>query len=154
MWKTGGTAIGGQNNVVSPNLGYVEGPDHKRVIRARKWITCAGAHRKAHNTSPGPRTDLEHCGHEAPRRPPRVVMSDENLPQTIEAQTINCDLYLLRSILVMLMPRPLFRHCRHQPFEVNSFSRLPLWGVISPPRSISDERQDEESSKLELRLAR
>lgn len=52
------------------------------------------------------------------------------------------------------MPRPVFRHCRHQPLDVNSFSRLPLCGVISPPRSISDDRHEDESSKLELRRVR
>lgn len=54
----------------------------------------------------------------------------------------------------MLMPRPVFRHCRHHPFDVNNFSKLPLCGVISPPRSISDERHDDESSKLEPRRCR
>lgn len=51
----------------------------------------------------------------------------------------------------MLMPLPVFRHCRHHVLDVNNFKRLPLFGVISPPRSISDERHDDESSKLEPR---
>lgn len=59
--------------------------------------------------------------------------------------------YLLLSILVMLMPLPVFRHCRHHVLDVNNFKRLPLFGVISTPRSISDERHDDESSKLEPR---
>lgn len=62
--------------------------------------------------------------------------------------------YLLRSIRVMLMPRPVFLHCRHHPLDVNNFIKLPLCGVISPPRSISDERHDDESSKLEPRRCR
>ena len=55
----------------------------------------------------------------------------------------------------MLMPLPVLRHGRHQLFPVNSF-RMPLSVGVSgsPPRSSSELRQDDESSKLEQRRLR
>lgn len=62
-----------------------------------------------------------------------------------------CAIYSLRSTFDMLMLRPVLRQCRHQPFDENSFVRAPVCGWPSPPRSISDDRHDDESSKLEPR---
>lgn len=64
-------------------------------------------------------------------------------------------LYSLRSTLVMLIPLPVLRHGRHQLFAVNSF-RMPLSVGVSgsPPRSSSELRQEDESSKLEQRRLR
>lgn len=59
--------------------------------------------------------------------------------------------YLLRSIFDMLIVLPVFRHCRHHPRDVINFRMLPLFVDTSLPRSISDERHDDESSKLEPR---
>lgn len=60
---------------------------------------------------------------------------------------------LLRSIFVMLIPRPPLRHPLHQPRDEKSFPKLPR-GVDSPPRSISDDLHDDESSILGLRRFR
>lgn len=54
----------------------------------------------------------------------------------------------------MLISRSGFRHCRHHPFDVNSLSKLLACGFLSTPRSISDDRHEDESSKLELRRCR
>lgn len=51
----------------------------------------------------------------------------------------------------MLIVLPVFLHCRHHPRGVINFRRLPLFVDTSLPRSISDERHDDESSKLEPR---
>lgn len=62
---------------------------------------------------------------------------------------------LLLSTFVMLIPRPVFRHGLHQLLPVNSFSRLFSVGVNgSPPRSSSELRHEDESSKLEQRRLR
>lgn len=58
---------------------------------------------------------------------------------------------LLRSIFDMLMVLPVLRHWRHHPRDVINFRMLPLLVETSLPRSISDERHDDESSKLEPR---
>ena len=64
-------------------------------------------------------------------------------------------MYSLLSIFVILIARPVSRHCRYQPFDLNNFKRLSLWAtwvsLPTPPLSISDDRHDDESSKLELR---
>ncbi len=54
----------------------------------------------------------------------------------------------------MLISRSGFLHCRYHPFDDNSLSKLLACGFLSTPRSISDDRHDDESSKLELRLCR
>lgn len=59
-------------------------------------------------------------------------------------------LCLLRSIFDMLMVL-VFRHWRHHPRDVINFRRLPLLVDTSLPRSISDDRHDELSSKLDPR---
>lgn len=59
--------------------------------------------------------------------------------------------YLLRSIFDMLMVLPVLRHWRHHPRDVINFRRLPLLVDTSLPRSISLDRHDDESSKLEPR---
>lgn len=51
----------------------------------------------------------------------------------------------------MLIVLPVLRHCRHHPRDVINFRMLPLFVDTSLPRSISDERHDDESSKLEPR---
>lgn len=62
--------------------------------------------------------------------------------------------YSLLSTFVMLIPRPGFRHSRHHNFDVQNFKKPLLLGtlrVISAPRSISDERHDDESSIIDDR---
>lgn len=62
--------------------------------------------------------------------------------------------YLLRSTLVMLMPRPGFRHSRHHNFGVQNFKKLlppELPRNTSVPRSISDDRHEDESSIIDER---
>lgn len=51
----------------------------------------------------------------------------------------------------MLIVLPVLRHCLHHPRDVINFRMLPLFVDTSLPRSISDERHEEESSKLEPR---
>lgn len=60
------------------------------------------------------------------------------------------------STFVMLMPRPGFLNWRHQPFDVR-YLKKPLGdGSVEStiPRSISEERHEDESSRLEERRFR
>lgn len=69
-------------------------------------------------------------------------------------------MYSLLSAFVMLIPRSAFRQFLWRPFERKNlrilFPLLPACPFLvllsnSPPRSISEDRHEEESSKLELR---
>lgn len=60
-------------------------------------------------------------------------------------------IYLLRSIFDMLSVLPAFLHCLHHSRGIISLKMVPLFGDTSLSCSISDERHEDESSKLEPR---